>query len=74
MRKTKPDTAFATRVLMGMRNDIETLVETAARMRIQYDVLAKEHGLDAIYTGQIEDRVSPLDSQIEMVREYGLAQ
>jgi hypothetical protein len=43
---TKPETQFAIRVLLGMREDIEKLLETAARVQIQYNTLAKEHGLD----------------------------
>jgi len=43
---TKPDTSFVTRVLISMRDDIENLLETAARIQIDYDTLAKEHGLN----------------------------
>jgi hypothetical protein len=43
---TEPDTQFVIRVLLGMRDDIEKLLETAARMQIQYNTLVKEHGLD----------------------------
>lgn len=45
---TKPDTSFVTRVLMGMRLEFETLIETLEQLRIMHDTLAKEHGLPPI--------------------------
>lgn len=66
--------SFTTRVLMGMRDDIENLLETAGHLCIQYNALAKEHGI----AGRIEiANGSGMNADINATlanlrREYGL--